>query len=213
MIFPLISPGKRVLAAGRTGSGKSTWACWLLNRSPLHWVILNPKHTGAYKDLPNAFVVESLDLKKLEKPLERYSAVIINPSSREAQADYLDNFVLELHENYRNVGLCCDELYPLHKSGVAGPGLVGWLTRGRELKQSFLGLTQRPAWLSQFLFSESDNICGMALSLEKDRKRMVEMTGKTEFNFRIPPRKWLWYTTETENLQYFGAVPPVSKEG
>lgn len=175
--------------------------------SPLSWVILNPKHTSAYLSLPDSIVIGSLQMRDIEKALEKYRFVIVNPDSRDAQPDTLDNFILALHESWTSIGLCCDELYSVHKSGVAGQGLVGWLTRGRELKQSFLGLTQRPAWLSQFLFSESDFICGMALSLDKDRKRMVEMTGRDEFNSRVPPRNWLWYTVENESLSYYGAVP------
>lgn len=207
MQLPLIKPGKRALLAGRTGSGKSTWANWMLQRSALKWVILNPKHTAAYKDLPESIVVESLNMSAIERALDKRRFVIVNPNSREAVPDSLDAFVLALHENWRNVGLCCDELYSLHKGGVAGQGLIGWLTRGRELNQSFLGLTQRPAWLSQFLFSEADYICGMSLSLEKDRKRMVEMTGVETFNSRVPARNWLWYDASNETLAYYGPVP------
>jgi len=181
----------------------------MLARSPSHWVILNPKHTAAYKDLPDATTINSLSMRDVEKAMSRHRFVIVNPNSREAIPDTLDDFILGLHENWRNVGLCCDELYSVHKSGVAGSGLIGWLTRGRELKQSFLGLTQRPAWLSQFLFSESDYICGMSLSLDKDRKRMVEMTGRPEFSARVPPRNWYWYDAEKEDLTYYGPVPLV----
>jgi len=207
MELPLIKPGKRVLAAGWTGSGKSTWASWILKRSPLSWVILNPKHTAAYNELPDSAVVKGLDISKVEKALHKYRFIIINPNSRESNPDDLDDFVMRLHESFMNVGLCCDELYSLHKGGVAGAGLIGWLTRGRELKQSFLGLTQRPAWLSQFLFSESDFICGMSLLLEKDRKRMFEMTDRREFISKVPERYWLWYSTRNDELQYFAPVP------
>lgn len=179
----------------------------MLAHSPQRWIILNPKHTSAYGTLPEAATVNSLDMRKIERAIGRNRFVIVNPNSREANPDSLDDFIMRLHEDFTHLGLCCDELYSVHKSGVAGAGLVGWLTRGRELKQSFLGLTQRPAWLSQFLFSESDFICGMALSLEKDRKRMVEMTGQDAFNARVPPRNWLWYDVAAEQLNYFAPVP------
>lgn len=207
MALPVINPGSRALGAGRTGSGKSTWGKWMLQRSPLSWVILNPKHTAAYKDLPESVTIKSLNMRDVEKALSRNQYVIVNPESADASPDSMDDFVMALHNSFSHVGLCCDELYSLHKGGVAGQGLIGYLTRGRELKQSFLGLTQRPAWLSQFLFSESDYICGMALALEKDRKRMVEMTGKNEFLARVPPRNWLWYDVAAESLAYYGPVP------
>lgn len=207
MAYPRINPGKRALVAGRTGSGKSTFGKWLLERSPQYWVILNPKHTKAYNDMDESVTIHSLDLRDIERGLTKNRYVIVNPPSRDSTPDIMDDFILGLHESFSNVGLCCDELYSLHKNGVAGQGLIGWLTRGRELKQSFLGLTQRPAWLSQFLFSESDYICGMSLALEKDRKRMAEMTGRSEFMAKIPPRHWLWYVAETEGLNFYGPVP------
>lgn len=207
--LPIIVPGKRAMVAGRTGSGKSTLACWLLNRSPGHWIILNPKWTGAFKNLPDSQVVESLDFKKIEDSITRNRFTVVNPKSIQSDPDTLDAFIMWLHESFTDIGLCVDELYAIHRNGVAGPGLVGWLTRGRELKQSFLGLTQRPAWLSKFLFSESDYIGGMSLALESDRKRMFEITGRGQFLEKLPPRLWLWYDAEHDALRKFGAVPPI----
>lgn len=205
--FPIIMPGKRALIAGRTGSGKSTLACWLLNRSPGRWLILNPKHTSAYSDLDNSNVVAGIDMRDIEKSMQKYRFTIINPTSRESSPDNMDDFILELHESWGNIGLCCDELYTVHKNGVAGAGLLGWLTRGRELRQSFLGLTQRPAFLSQFLFSESDYISTMSLSLQRDRKRMIEMTDQPLMGDRIPPRHWTWYDVVADDVKFYGPVP------
>ena len=206
-MLPHIERGKRTLAAGKTGSGKSTLACWLIFHSPGAWVILNPKHTAAYKDLPDSAIVTRLNLNDVEKAFKRNRFVIVNPQSRETNPQSLDDFVMDLHEQWRDVGLVCDELYSMHKNGVAGQGLIGWLTRGRELKQSFLGLTQRPAFLSKFLFSESDYIAGMEMQLKDDRKRMVEMTDKAAFAAKIPKRHWLWLDVANDTLTHYGAVP------
>lgn len=207
MLLPRIKPGQRAIMAGRTGSGKSTWARWMLTRSPGTWLILNPKHSDAYNGLSDSTVITSLDLRKIESAMLRYRFVIINPDTLESDADTLDAFILSVHNNWRNVGFCCDELYKLHKNGVAGQGLIGWLTRGRELKQSFLGLSQRPAWLSQFVFSETDYIGSMSLVLPDDRKRMEKMTGKLDFDKKLDERDWLWYTVTSDRLNYYGAVP------
>lgn len=205
---PIIARGKRALLAGRTGSGKSTLGKWLINRSPGHWVILNPKWTKAYNTLPDSNVVKSLDMRAIDKSIREFRFTIINPKSTETSPDTMDLFVQMLHDEYSNVGLCCDELYTLHKNGRAGEGLLGWLTRGRELKQSFVGMTQRPKFISKFLFSESDYIGGMTLSLDDDRKTMYENTGKPEFLTRLPERDWLWLDVQNDNLRLFGPVPP-----
>jgi hypothetical protein len=206
-MYPKILPGKRATIAGRTGSGKTTLACWLLKRSPLHWVILNPKHTAGYSTLPDCNVITSLDLKKISKSIESHKFTLINPGLGEANPETLDLVIEWLHNNYQSVGLCCDELYTLHTGGQCGPGLIAWLTRGRELKQSFIGLTQRPAWISLFCFSEADYLGEMDLQLKKDRQRFFEFTGNPASLQRLPPRKWLWYEAEADTLQRFGAVP------
>lgn len=206
-ILPRIKPGQRALMAGRTGSGKSTWAKWMLLRSPGTWIILNPKHTSAYESLSDSIVIKSLDIAKIESSMKRRRYIIVNPETLESDPDTLDAFILMLHNGWRNINLCCDELYKVHKNGVAGQGLVGWLTRGRELKQSFLGLTQRPAWISQFLFSESDYIGSMSLLVPDDRKRMQKLTGRSEFDKMLDKRDWLWYTIDTDRLRYFSEVP------
>ena len=213
--LPRISRGKRAIVAGRTGSGKSTLGDWLLRRSPGHWVILNPKWTKSYSALPDNVTVKFRgvpDYDKVAEEIVKHRFVIVEPVSGHADHETLDAFILWLHDNYRDVGLCVDELYSLHNGARAGEGLIGWLTRGRELGQSFLGLTQRPAWLSQFLFSESEYIGGMSLNLEKDRKRMVEMTGRKEFENQLKPHHWLWFDTPANTLRRFGPVPlPPSK--
>lgn len=205
--FPRIAPGQRVVLAGRSGSGKSTLGCWLLKRSPLHWIILNPKHTKAYNKLPDAKVIDGIDFKKIEKSLQENKFTVVNPTIAQNSPDNLDNFVLYLHETYEKIGLCCDELYTMHKNGQAGSGLIAWLTRGRELKQSFLGQTQRPAWISQFVFSESTFIGGMALNLSGDRKRMYDMTGQPIMLEKMAPHDWCWYSTEKDTLRSFAPVP------
>jgi ATPase subunit of ABC transporter with duplicated ATPase domains len=206
--LPSIEPGQRAIVSGRTGSGKSTLARWLLNRSDQHWVVFNPKHTAAYRKLDDAIIFKKFDAKAILSAIKRYKFVVLNFSGDEASADVMDAVLLWLHENLRNVGVCCDELYTMHSSaGRAGDGLIGWLTRGRELKQSFLGLTQRPAWISRFLFSEADFIASMDLVLADDRKRLVSETGNENFNRRLHGHRWLWYTVSQDQIMLLGPVP------
>ncbi len=203
--LPLIEPGKRALVAGRTGCGKSTLARWLLKRSPGHWVIINPKHTAAYDKLPGANKIDGTNLAKLGQSIKKHKFTIVNTVS--SNNKYLDDLVAYLHAEYSNLGLCVDELYTMHNHGIAGEGLLGWLTRGRELNQSFLGLTQRPAWLSQFLFSESDYICEMQLGLYKDRKRIYDMTEKEIMLDKQPEHYWVWYDVNNDEIRRFAPVP------
>lgn len=211
MAYPRIAKGERAIMAGCTGSGKSTLAKWLLTRSDGRWIILNPKHTAAYKTLENSVVVNGLNTKLVDEYLTQRRNpprfIVVNPDSSEADADLMDDFIMWLHQSWRNVSLCCDELYTLHKGAHAGKGLIGWLTRGRELNQSFLGLTQRPAWLSQFLFSESDYIGTMKLRLPADKKKFVDMTNQRIFANDLEDRHWLWYDTAKDDVRYLAPIP------
>lgn len=208
MQLPSIDPGKRAIVSGRTGSGKSTLAAWLLGRSSQHWIVFNPKHTAAYRNLDDAIVFKKFDARGILKRIRKHKFVVLNFKGEEATPEFMDAVLLWLHENVRNVGVCCDELYYMHSAaGRAGDGLIGWLTRGRELKQSFLGLTQRPAWISRFLFSEADFIGSMDLVLEDDRKRLVSETGAEAFIERLPNHRWLWYTVSDDAIAKFGPVP------
>lgn len=208
MELPHIEPGQRGIISGRTGSGKSVLAGWFLSRSSQHWIVFNPKHTAAYRHLDDAIMFRKFDAKGLLRKIRKHKFVVLNFRGEEASAEFMDAVLLWLHEHVKNVGVAVDELYTMHgASGRAGEGLIGWLTRGRELKQSFLGLTQRPAWISRFLFSEADFIGSMDLVLEDDRKRLVTETGSGEFNIRLPGHRWLWYNVADDEIAKFGPVP------
>lgn len=206
--LPTVKSGTRTIVAGRTGSGKTSLAKFLMEtRSRQHWVILNPKHTEGYDTLPDAVVLDGWNEKKFEKAIESHRFVVLNFKRHELTHDFMDAVLLDIHDNYNNIGICCDELYYLHKGMEAGDGLIGILTRGRERKQTFLGLVQRPKRISLFAFSESDYIVSMALNLEGDRARMVEATGNEGFIVSLPKYVWRWYNVDADTAHLWGPVP------
>lgn len=208
MELPSIEPGDRALIAGRTGSGKSTVACWLMTHSAQHWIIFNPKHTAAYKKLHDSVVLKKYEPRRLLALSKKHRFVVLNFSGFEASAEFMDAVLEWLHKTVKNVGVCIDELYTFHSTGGrAGDGLISWLTRGRELRQSYLGLAQRPAWISRFCFSEADYIGAMDLVLPDDRKTMRDMTGQFAFQDRVTGYRWLWYQVDTDRLSLYGPVP------
>lgn len=208
--YPIIGSGKRAIISGRTGSGKSTLGAWFLNRSLQHWIILNPKWTKTYNDLPNSQIYKRFDRKEFDDAIVKFNYIILNLSGSSAESEYMDSIIDYIHNNFENVGICADELYTLHTNGRAGYGLIEWLTRGRELKQSFIGMTQRPAWISRFCYSEADYIIGMDLTMIQDRKRLYECSGNGYFQERIKPRQWLFYNVSNDSMTKYGAVPKIS---
>jgi energy-coupling factor transporter ATP-binding protein EcfA2 len=208
--LPTLDPGTRAVIAGRTGSGKTSLARFLVEqRNPTfqHFVIFNPKHTAGYKALPDAIVMQKWDAKKFDKNIREHRFVILNFSPLENNFDFMDAVLYYIHETYENIGVLVDELYPLHNHGRAGNGLIGLLTRGRERKQTFLGLTQRPKWISLFVFSESDYIVSMALNRKQDRQTLVEATGDERFLKSLDKYYWRWYTVDADSSQLWNPVP------
>jgi hypothetical protein len=210
---PRVDIGKRALIAGRTGSGKSTVACYLLTRSAQNWLILNPKHTAAYKDLPEVVMHKQFKEWAVSRSIERNKFTLLNLSGSQAGPHFQDDILQWVHENYKDVGVCVDELYTMHVGGRAGEGLMGYLTRGRELRQTFIGLTQRPAWISLFLTSEADYIASMDLVREDDRERMYQATGQDAFFSRVTGYRLLWYAVPEDTLTLYGPVPLTTIEG
>lgn len=205
--YPSVESGKRAIISGRTGSGKSTLGAWFLKRSPQTWVIFNPKHTKSYSNLEDSIILSSFKQKEFDDAVSKHKFVILNLSGKLAEAEFMDGIIDYIHNNYENIGICIDELYTIHTNGRAGYGLIEWLTRGRELKQSFIGMTQRPAWISRFCYSEADYVIGMDLSLANDRKRLYESTGNDFFLDRVKPQTWLFYNVSEDSIKKYGPVP------
>lgn len=173
---PFVLPaGARISICGATGSGKTTFARGVLAASDYHWLIFNPKLSPAFDRLGGSKVTR-LTQSRIFTSLERNQYTVLNfPSSW--TWEYQDELIGLVCEKFSNVGICIDELYTLHNGAKAGPGLIGLLTRGRELGQSCIGLTQRPSWISRFVFSEASTIVEFRLSYHEDRKVIYEYTG------------------------------------
>lgn len=204
----LIKPGTRTTVAGRTGSGKTSLARFLMEKqSTQSWVIFNPKHTEGYEKLEDYAVMRKWDARKFDKLIEKHRFIDLKFAKDELTPEFMDAVVNYIHETYDDIGFCFDELYYMHKNMEPGEGMVGVYTRGRERRQSVLGLVQRPKRISLFCFSEADYIVSMALNLEMDRKRMVEATGNESFIVPLPKFVWRWYNVDEDTVKLWGPVP------
>jgi len=207
--MPKMLSGSRMFIAGSTGSGKSTLASHFVKASPQHAVIFNPKHTAAYKGLPGVNVIDDVKMAKIEKSIVKNKVTVLNLPAEYFDALPQDAILKYLHQKYENIMLVADELTTLHKGGRCFAGLKSVLTLGRELNQTFIGCTQRPAWLDQHVMSESEYYVCMYLKLARDRKRMMEEIGHPEIMEKIPKRWWFWKDDNDpqDRLRYFKPIP------
>ncbi len=208
--FPSIKTGSRLFIAGSTGSGKTTLAAEFVRHSTQHAVILNPKHTAGYKrSMPDAVVLDDVKMDKIERSLMKNKVTILNLPVQYFEAENQDAILKYLHLKYENILIVADELTTLHKNGRSFRGLKSTLTLGRELNQTFIGLTQRPAWLDQHVMSESEYYAVMYLKLLRDRKRVMEEIGHKAVLEPIPKNYWFWKDDNDpqDRLRYFKPVP------
>lgn len=171
--------GQRLTVCGKTGTGKSTFARRYLDTDRTHhWVIFNPKGTRAYDRLEGATVMEAkLSPERVIAAIRKYRVVNLKfPSGWSWQ--YQDAMLAHLIEAFTNIGFLIDELYYMHATnGHAGPGLTGLLSRGRELRQTFIGCCQRPYFVSKSVFTEADYVAEFALQTDDDRKMIYRQIG------------------------------------
>lgn len=198
-----LKPGTRTFITGKTGSGKSTVAATLLKKSKQRWLIIDPKLDDKIASL-KPYRLKKMDVKELFAAWKKgYKYVAITPQAKTGPYE-IDEFILECFESFKDFGIYVDELYFIHNNGNAGPGLTATLTRGRSDKITFMGATQRPAFVSLFCITEADYIAQFRLALDKDRKRIYEVTGIKQM-LNNPPSEYSWYYYQiaTEDFHYF----------
>jgi hypothetical protein len=155
---------QRVLVNGRTGSGKTQFAVWLLSQanylsSP--WVVLNQKCTAIIDNIPGAKHVENNFRPK--RP-----GIYIYHHIPDKDDDAL-NELLWYVWGRGNVGVYMDEGYMIPPRL---PSLNALYTQGREKHIPMITLTQRPSGMSRFAVSESDFFALFPITDKEDRKRV-----------------------------------------
>lgn len=136
----------RIAIVGRTGSGKTQCAVWhLAQRSfdKMPWIIFDFKYDALLGEL-NA---EELSINS--NPPKKPGLYIVHPlPDQEAE---VEAFLWKIWER-ENIGIYIDEGYMIGNS----PAFRAILTQGRSKHLPVIVLSQRPVWMSRFVFSEAD---------------------------------------------------------
>ena len=185
---------------GRTGSGKTQLATWLLSKAPfdvMPYVVIDYKGDDLIGSVSR---IREISLKEIPKKPGLY---VIRPLPSEEEA--VENWLWKVWEHER-IGLYFDEAYAVPKNSAAFSAL---LTQGRSKRVPAICLTQRPSWVSRFVFSEANFYAVFHLNDHKDRLRVQEFMPKDRVNIseRLPEYHSYWYDVGNDSAAIIAPVP------
>lgn len=199
--FELPRDDQRTVIVGRTGSGKTQFGTWLLSRVDFHkmpWIIVDYKHDALLNAVDR---IKEIGLKEKIPDEPGLYKVHPHPSETEEVNDFLTN--VWAHEN---VGMYFDEMYMIPDSNP----FRALMTQGRSKRIPVISLTQRPAWISKFTFTESEHVVIFHLQNKSDHKRVGEFVPDDrglDLSDRLPPYHARWYSVPADHIWTFKPVP------
>lgn len=192
MALILPNDSQRITIIGKTGSGKTQGGTWQLSKrsyTTKPWIILDLKYDDLLNEIPGTREIGLGD--KIPKHPGLY---IIHPTPADTEA--LDAFLWKLWER-ENVGLYVDEGYMIPARSASFQAI---LTQGRSKRIPVIMLTQRPAWVTRFAFSEADFIQLYQLTDMRDAK-IVKQFMPLPIENPLPAPYYSWFWNNSRNLK------------
>jgi hypothetical protein len=190
----------RTAVLGRTGSGKTTFSCWLLsgtNFREQRAVIYNTKGDKLINEIAALPGAKPIDISETPEDVGLH---IYNPRpDQQKEIDASFRRIWELQDCLVYV----DEGYMIEVEA----GFNALLTQGRSRKISMIVCSQRPAWISKYVFSEASYISVFQLQHLGDRKNVAQFV-PLDINYRLPRHCSFWYDVGEHTLYRLSPVPP-----
>lgn len=156
---------QRTIILGRTGSGKTFFACHLFSGQNFHempWVIIDYKGDSLINTIVKQNKIK--EVKPTEKPPTKPGIYIMHPRPH-LDDEALENWLMRVWAQ-ENIGLYIDEGYALPQK--AAFDMI--LTQGRSKKIPVIALYQRPVYMSRFAVAQADFFAAFDQNDERDLK-------------------------------------------
>lgn len=192
----------RTAVIGSTGSGKTQFAVWLLSTRDFNlrpWFIFDFKGDALIEQLG----ATEIDVTK--RPPVKPGLYVVRPIPE--LHDYAVSQFLRYIWEMENAGIFIDEGYMI---GNRNAWLNACLTQGRSKHIEMIILSQRPVWMSKYVFSEASFFAVFNLMLEDDRKHVRSYLGNTQVSL-LPKYHCLWYDADRQQSIVFKPVPSAEK--
>lgn len=198
-----IYANNRVSFAGKTGSGKTFAAGFLLGKIGRK-IVIDPKDSPAIDDW-NLIPWDEQSINLLRDPDERASIRVIEPPGG-YDKDGFPNWdpVFDMAWDLAPVTIYLDEMYSVAKNGNMSYHLRRLYTQGREHGIGIWASTQRPMNVPKEMFTEAEWGMIFMLKRAKDRKEVADDTGYDliEEPIRDEHGLWVYYETWSDPIYY-----------
>lgn len=188
-----LKAGSRGFICGRSGSGKTTLALRLCEGMPSPLVILDTKYDPDLKKWAKSLGIP-IETKRMPEWRHIKSDVVIRPPADWiAHPEDIDWWLGQAFTCRYVPSIYLDEGYQCGAgTGRLGQGVSGLWTRGRAFGFRSLIGTQRPAFISRFVISESDQLYVGLLIIEDDRVKIFKDTGQPRALEMQPDHRFLF---------------------
>lgn len=187
---------------GRTGSGKTHLSTWLLSHAAfdrMPYIILDYKRDQEMlAKLEKADLVTEISINK--SPPKKKGLYIVHPRPDEQEA--VEKFLWKIWDNER-IGLYVDEA---HMLGPHNAPFQALLTQGRSKKIPVITVTQKPAWISRFVFSEADFYSVFGFNDIRDQKTVNNFV-PVDLSKRLDEHWSHWYDVKRHKIFILAPVP------
>jgi hypothetical protein len=209
-LFRLPTSQERVTINGRTGSGKTVFAAWLLSEANFHeqpWTIIDFKGDDLLANIDRAQVIGSH-----EKVPTKAGLYYMHPSPHEG--DQLESWLWRVWKQGRH-GLFVDEGYmiPDPRRGKDG-AFKSILAQGRSLHIPVYTLSQRPVAVNRSVFTEANFYASFHLNDKRDRDTVTAFTPDDpvwNLDEQAPPFHARWYDVGAHFSCLLKPVPKVEQ--
>lgn len=196
----LPGPSNRTTVIGRTGSGKSHFAAWLLstqNFDSMPWVIIDFKDedTDIINNIDGVIYIDDWSIPRAP------GIYMIKPTLEDMES--LSQWFRDVLRN-GHVGVFIDELFPIGQHDKAFNNLM---LQGRSKKTPVICCTQRPANVSTYAFSEASFFIVFDVTKISDRRKIHEEISFIPTNYSLPEYHSYYYDVAKKYDDKLGPAP------
>ncbi len=197
--------GERWFIVGKTGSGKSVFARYILRQwMRSHWpiLIIDPKH--GYDQF-----AEEPEAATLERPWrgwdETAPVCIYQPTMPARHDPDLDALLFMVLE-HGNIVVEIEDTYGMMNAQSAPEGYMALITQGRAKGVSVLTLSQRPIGVPDVAMSQADHIVIFRQLGPANIKRMADFTQDQSTTYPLRRYEFRYWNEEMDRSRKFAPL-------